>query len=60
MAWQGGFDDPDYHAKFMELTTKMADVMSDFCVNALNTFSKNKGFPLYPEQIDRVIDFEIQ
>jgi hypothetical protein len=60
MAWKGDFEDPEYKTNFIKLTKKMADVMSDFCVNALNVFSKQKGAPLYPLQIDQVIDFEIQ
>ena len=59
--WQGDFaEDEKYKKKFMELTKNMANIMSDFCLNALTSFSRVKGAPLNPLQIDQTIDFEIQ
>lgn len=59
--WQGNFqDDEEYREKFIELTRKLTDVASDFCVNALQAFSRVKGVPLNPLQIEQTIDFEIQ
>ena len=62
MNWDEKGDQPAFNTEreeFIRLTQRMVEVMVDFCLLTLQAVSKKKQSPLNPNEIDKIIDFDL-